>query len=87
MDEDNNNEKTTLRDYFNKKCFGSSGMGRATLVVSALSAIAFAKADSSGVMAFGIANTILALGFANRWKEQATGKHLWKPKIAPWWGL
>ena len=87
MDEDNKSEKTTLKDYFNKKCFGAFGMGPPALSMAFFSVVSFAKADSSAIVALGIVSTILAFGFANRWQEQATGKHLWKPKLFPWWGL
>jgi hypothetical protein len=74
-----------LSDYFNKKTMGVFGHGHKALWTGGIFTLLAATGTLS--VAGGIALGVLAMGFTNKWEEQATGTPLWKPKITDTFGL
>lgn len=70
----------SLKNYFNKKSFGPFGHGKQA-VVGMLISTGLLASGFAPVIAAGVVTSIVTCGQINEWQKEATGKHIWKPKI------
>jgi len=75
-----------LNNYFNKKSFSTFGHGGNTVKNAFVTGLLIMPATPGYAVLAGVM-ALAALGQANLWQEEATGKPLWKPKVIKHLGL
>ncbi|XOV82897.1 MAG: hypothetical protein ACFHXK_18820 [bacterium] len=87
MKDRNKYQPKGLKAYCNEKCFGLIGKGKNFALETIFAAGVLYHGQSTSMLALGALLTVMAVGSANQWNEQATGKPLWKPRLIPALGL
>mgnify|MGYP007077501439 CR=1 FL=1 len=68
-----------LSKYFNKQTCGGIGVAPTAIVCGAAAIFLMSTGSPIGIgLAF--VHTAVAAGYANKWKEIATGTPIWKPR-------